>query len=165
MELFIRIVDGQPFEHPIFGDNFRQAFPDVDVDNLPPEFARFERVENPSSVGTFEIAEVSYQWVDGIVKDVWVVRPMTDEEETQKRSELTISINSSVELMKNMAQENVDSASNEDAKQAWVEYLAQLNAWTLIDVLRPNIPAPPTIRPDGTVMSISAPGSTPNVIG
>ena len=41
MELFIQIRNGQPFEHPIFGDNFRQAFPDVDVDNLPPEFARF----------------------------------------------------------------------------------------------------------------------------
>jgi len=165
MELFIQIRDGQPFEHPIFGDNFREAFPDVDVNNLPPEFARFERIENPSGVGTFEVAEVSYQWVDGIVKDVWVVRPMTNEEETQKRLELTDSINSSVDLMKNMAQENADSAPSEEAKQAWIGYIAQLNTWTLIDVLRPNIPAPPMVRPDGTVMSTSAPGSTPDVIG
>ena len=41
MELFIRIKDGEPFEHPIFGDNFRAAFPDIDSDNLPPDFVRF----------------------------------------------------------------------------------------------------------------------------
>lgn len=79
MELFIRIVDGQPFEHPIHGDNFRQAFPDVDTDNLPPEFARFIRVRAPSH-GRFEKASVSYQWVDGVVMDVWTVEPMSSVE-------------------------------------------------------------------------------------
>ena len=82
MELFIRIKDGQPFEHPIFGDNFRQAFPDVDVNNLPPEFARFERVERPT-IGVyqvFESEEPTYQLVDGVWKDVWSVRDMTAEE-------------------------------------------------------------------------------------
>ena len=44
MNLFIRIVDGQPFEHPIFEDNFKQAFPDVDLNNLPSEFLKFVRV-------------------------------------------------------------------------------------------------------------------------
>lgn len=47
MELFIRIKDGQPFEHPIFGSNFRQAFPDVDVNNLPEGFMRFVRKPIP----------------------------------------------------------------------------------------------------------------------
>jgi hypothetical protein len=75
MELFIRIVDGQPFEHPMLGDNFRQAFPNVDVDNLPPEFARFERVQRPAADDGFMItsATCTYQWVDGIVKDVWEI--------------------------------------------------------------------------------------------
>ena len=44
MELFIRVKDGQAFEHPILGDNFRQAFPNINVNNLPSEFARFERI-------------------------------------------------------------------------------------------------------------------------
>ena len=44
MELFIRLVNGEPFEHPIMGDNFREAFPHIDTDNLPSEFARFLRV-------------------------------------------------------------------------------------------------------------------------
>lgn len=88
MELYIRIVNGQPFEHPIFGDNFREAFPQVDVNNLPSEFARFERIEKPNTCATFEIEECSYQWVDGIVKDVWTVRAMTAEEIVIKQSEI-----------------------------------------------------------------------------
>lgn len=73
MKLYIRIVDGQPFEHPILEDNFRQAFPFIDVDNLPPEFARFERVPRPPADDGYYIVEetCTYQWVDGIVKDVW----------------------------------------------------------------------------------------------
>jgi hypothetical protein len=82
MELFIRIKDGQPFEHPFLGDNFRQAFPDVDTDNLPPEFARFERVECPT-LGMYETLaaeEPTYELIDGVYKDVWHIREMTAEE-------------------------------------------------------------------------------------
>ena len=78
MELFIRIKDGQPFEHPILADNFRQAFPTVDTNNLPSEFARFQRVACPSLVyATLNSAQPSYQWVNGQVQDVWDVTPMT----------------------------------------------------------------------------------------
>ena len=90
MELFIQIRDGQPFEHPILGDNFRQAFPNIDTDNLPPEFARFVRVA-ASPVGTFEVYEVCgecvYALVDGVYTDVHNVRPMTDEEKAAKIAE------------------------------------------------------------------------------
>lgn len=165
MELFIRIVDGKPFEHPIFGDNFREAFPDVDVKNLPPEFARFERVEQPNTCGTFEVEEVSYQWVDGVVKDVWAARSMTAEDETQKRNELTDKANAIVEIMKNVSQKNIDTARSESAKQAWVDFLAALNAWVLIDPVNPNIPTPPRINADGTVFTTASSGSVPNVVG
>jgi hypothetical protein len=85
MKLFIRIKDGQPFEHPIFGDNFRQAFPDVDTNNLPPEFARFVRVSAPA-VGVYEKNQtVSYQLVDGVYTDVFSVEQMTTEEIAAKQ--------------------------------------------------------------------------------
>jgi hypothetical protein len=81
MELYIRIKDGQPFEHPILGDNFREAFPDIDVNNLPPEFARFERIAPPSVIGVYEVYEgVTYEWIDGVVKDVHHMRSFTEEE-------------------------------------------------------------------------------------
>lgn len=82
MELFIRLKDGQPFEHPIFGDNFRQAFPDVDVDNLPDWVARFERIEAPAC-GEYEKPVLAYGWVDGVVKDVWTIVEMTTEEKAE----------------------------------------------------------------------------------
>lgn len=81
LELYIQIRDGQPHEHPIFADNFKQAFPDVDVNNLPADrFAKFIRVAQPE-LGIHEVYEgVTYEWVDGVVKDVHRVRPMTEEE-------------------------------------------------------------------------------------
>jgi hypothetical protein len=80
MELFIRIQNGQPFEHPIMGDNFRAAFPDVDTNNLPAEFARFFRVV-PPDLGPYEKNRtVSYQLVNGAYTDVFACEQMTAEE-------------------------------------------------------------------------------------
>jgi hypothetical protein len=85
MELFIRIKDGQPFEHPIFGDNFRQAFPNVDTNNLPAEFARFVRVA-PPLVGPYEKNQtVSYQLVGDAYTDIFTVEQMTAQEIAAKQ--------------------------------------------------------------------------------
>jgi hypothetical protein len=85
MELFIQIRNGQPFEHPIFGDNFQQAFPNIDTDNLPESFARFVRIEAPVA-GVYEVYEgVTYEWQDGSVTDVHHVRAMTAEEINAKQ--------------------------------------------------------------------------------
>ena len=82
MELYIRIVDGQPVDHPILGDNFKQAYPHIDTNNLPADFARFVRVDRPSYNRIYQyISPAStYQWVDGVVMDVWENRDMTPEE-------------------------------------------------------------------------------------
>tara|TARA_R110000744_G_C18910427_1_gene510470 strand:+ start:81 stop:488 length:408 start_codon:yes stop_codon:yes gene_type:complete len=85
MRLFIRIRDGQPFKHPLFEDNFRQAFPDVDVDNLPEGFAAFERGAVPA-VGTYQTREVeTYEKVGGIYTDVHKIREMTEGEVAAKQ--------------------------------------------------------------------------------
>lgn len=85
MELFIRIKDGQPFEHPIFGDNFCLAFPHVNTNNLPAEFARFVRVKAPV-VGVYEKNQtVSYQLVNGVYTDVFSIEQMTAEEIAAKQ--------------------------------------------------------------------------------
>jgi len=95
MELFIRIKDGQPFEHPIFGNNFRQAFPNVDIENLPPEFARFIRVPVPE-IGPYEIYEgVIYVLADGVCKDVHQVSQMTVEQIAEKQNSIKNTWNAS----------------------------------------------------------------------
>ena len=68
-------------------DNLTQAFPGIDLNNLPETFARFERVAAPE-VGVYEVSEgITYEWVDGIVKDVYHIRAMTVEERTAKQDE------------------------------------------------------------------------------
>jgi hypothetical protein len=80
MELYIRVKDNKPVGNPILGDNFRQAFPAIDTNNLPPEFMQFIRVERPR-ISLFEVYEgVTYEKVGNIYTDVHHVRPMTDEE-------------------------------------------------------------------------------------
>jgi hypothetical protein len=165
MELYIQIKNGQPFEHPIFGDNFCQAFPHIDVNNLPAEFARFERIEQPNTAGPFQIEEVSYQWVDGVVKDVWTMREMTDLERADKTTFLTEHILRGIVDRKTYAQDRAVNAPDETTRQAFAEYLVVLNAYVLEDVVNPNIPFPPKTTVDGIVLPLDTPGSAPNVIG
>lgn len=82
MELFIQIDEnGQAKEHPIMGSNFREAFPDIDVNNLPNNFARFERVPAPFPGPYEKNHRVSYQKrPDGVWADVHTCDLMTREE-------------------------------------------------------------------------------------
>jgi hypothetical protein len=86
MELFIRIVNGKPFEHPILSDNFKQAFPNIDTDNLPSEFAKFVK-SDPPKVGVYEVLEETYyDWKDNYVTEIHKIRDMTEEEKKQKQN-------------------------------------------------------------------------------
>lgn len=80
---------GQPHEHPIVEWNFKQAFPDIDVNNLPPEYCPFVRVEAPV-LGPYEKNQtVSYGLVEGLAgtyTDIWVCEDMTAEEITAKQA-------------------------------------------------------------------------------
>lgn len=88
MELIIELVDGRTVNHPIAMENFIQAFPHIDVNNLPANYARFERVLRPL-VGVYEKVdpeEPTYEFVDGVWKDVWRVRRMTPSEILAKQT-------------------------------------------------------------------------------
>lgn len=86
MSLYIRIKNGGPFEHPILEENLRQAFPDVDTNNLPANFARFIRVA-PPAIGVYEVYEgCTYERQDdGSYMDVHATRAMTEIEKTYKQ--------------------------------------------------------------------------------
>lgn len=95
MNLYIRLKNGQPFEHPIVENNFVQAFPNVDLNNLPEWVAPFNRIELPV-LGVYEVYEGStYVIVDGVGTDNHVVRPMTDDEKTAKQDRIKASWNPS----------------------------------------------------------------------
>ena len=147
LELYIQIRDGHPFEHPIFADNFKMAFPDVNINELPTDqFAKFIRVD-ALAPDTYEVYEgVTYQWVDGIVKDVHSVRPMTDEERAIKDVELAELAARNANARHQMRMDRCQTAANEteDAtqKQLWLDCLAAHQVWVLesVDPITPAFP-------------------------
>lgn len=142
LELYIQIRDGEPYEHPIFADNFREAFPDVDTENLPSTFAKFVRVARPE-IGTYDVYEgVTYQWVDGVVKDVHSMRPMTDEERAARiaafEDEAAQAKVARIEIINNVLAKEMDEAD----RALWLDCLAGHEAWVLesVDPITPPFP-------------------------
>jgi hypothetical protein len=86
VKLFIFLDGGRPSGHPILESNFREAFPAIDLANLPSNVAVFERVGRPA-LGEYQKLSHSYDVVDGVVKDVWRVEAMTAEERAAVDSE------------------------------------------------------------------------------
>jgi hypothetical protein len=82
MELFIRIKNGVPVGHPILAENLRQCFPEIDTSNLPPEFARFERVPpiNVSDGENVKLVFKGYAQEKGRYKDKWGIEKMNKAE-------------------------------------------------------------------------------------
>lgn len=89
MELFIRLENGQPVDHPIHKANFIDAFPDIDLNNLPSNYVRFERIIQPK-LGPYEKNQtLQYQLgSDGVCRDVWNCEQMTAEERLAKQNEV-----------------------------------------------------------------------------
>lgn len=85
MELFIQVENGQTVNHPALKDNLIQAF-----QRVPENWEPFERVLRPE-IGPYQILESetpTYQKIDGVWKDVWAVRDMTDAEKAAKQQEV-----------------------------------------------------------------------------
>lgn len=84
MNLFIKLKNNLPFEHPITEENMRSAFPEVNLDNPLPLFAPFQRISQPT-LKFFEVCDGCTYVFDGeVVKDSWSTRSMTEEEKLQK---------------------------------------------------------------------------------
>ena len=162
MKCIIRIVDGQPFEHPIIVDNFIQAFPDVDINaQLPDGFAWFERKYRPE-IQSHEVFvnEHSYYEFDGAVwTDVWHVRDKTQEE---LRAEATESYN----VMRARAAESIASLSDDaEGIAAWTAFAALLDTRQAENSTAVRLPVVPFKNQEGVWIYLGRAGSAPNVIG
>lgn len=150
-ELYIQIRDGQPHEHPIFADNFRTAFPDIDPENLPADrFAKFIRVQPPVP-GTYETLQETYEWVDGVVKDKWVLSPMSDEEREAKHDEMVAQAYATRDMHVAHCQEMMVQVTDPTGNQIWRETLAEFLTWQLetVDPVTPEFPKYPFRNPKG----------------
>lgn len=85
-EFVIKIENNNPVGHPIAKENFAQAFPDANLNNLPQGFAFFERVPRPL-LGPYEVHEsTTYAWSGNKVVDVHNIRAMTAEEKLKQQN-------------------------------------------------------------------------------
>lgn len=77
MNLYIETENGATKNHPAFEDNLLEAF-----GKIPANWEPFVRVERPviSIYRVLESNQSSYEKVNGVWTDVWVVRDMTAEE-------------------------------------------------------------------------------------
>jgi hypothetical protein len=80
MDLFIRIENGSPVDHPITLENLQLVYPDFDPVNPPENFMPFVKLGVPSC-GHFEKYEgVTYVMESNYVTEIHHVRPMNEEE-------------------------------------------------------------------------------------
>jgi len=82
--LYIRLKNGQPFEHPITESNLLLAYADIDLNNLPSYVVPFISSTKPSS-NIYQVVEESYSLENNVVKQNWIVRDMTPEEKLVKQ--------------------------------------------------------------------------------
>jgi hypothetical protein len=83
MKLYIETENGLPKNHPALEENILQAF-----GSIPDNWVLFERIQKPllDTYDVFYQEEPEYQLIDGIYKDVWMIRPMTAEEIATKKA-------------------------------------------------------------------------------
>ena len=158
-DFYIKIIDGQPSGHPIAGSNLRHAL-NIDTDNLPSDFLPFERV--PAPTAPFEsfkkvLSEPTYQIIDGIVKDVWLIVDMTDEEKSLLINAEILNKNDKLRRSKELSEFKILNVPTEDVA-TWQQYLDELNTLEMPTDSNPYdfiIPPHPRKNPQGQWMTRS----------
>jgi hypothetical protein len=85
MNLFIKYIDGQIYDHPISRVNLLSVYPEYDfIEFVHPDYIRFERVP-PPDLGPYQTGyEHEYEFYQDRVRDRYVVNEMTEQERQQK---------------------------------------------------------------------------------
>jgi len=80
MNLYIETDgNGNALNHPAFEDNLLEAF-----GSIPENWEAFVRVGQPT-LSVYQITEPSYQKINNVWTDVWIVQDMTDAEKLAKQ--------------------------------------------------------------------------------
>lgn len=147
MQCIIRIVDGKPFEHPIVISNFKEAFPDIDLNApLPEGFAWFERKLRPD-IQPHEIfvdENAFYEFDGNVWTDVWRVR---DKTEAEMREYVANEYNTLQQNARRFVSENNLEGAEADA---WAQFIAALEQTKIDNPLELKIPHAPYKQAGGT---------------
>jgi len=152
MNLYIQMQDGQPINHPIIETNLIQVRPNIDLENLPSEFARFNRYQMPADLVTspFQIPYNTYGLdADGVTYcDIWAVRDMDDLERQARTMVEQRSVDEQVQSLKDHAAERIANTTG-DVQTAWQNYLDSVNSMDTSDPFSVKWPAIPRVDSEG----------------
>jgi hypothetical protein len=156
MNLYIQMQNGQPWQHPLLEDNVLQAWPGIDLNNLPDNLARFRRIQQPGAdvlpVGNFQVAVCSYELAgDGIYEDTWTVREMDDDEQRIATKAQKKSVADQLESLKLFATERIENTTG-DVQNAWQTYSNLLNSLDTSDPFSVAWPPMPRVDEDGDLI-------------
>lgn len=156
MNLYIQIQDGKPWQHPLLEDNVLQAWPGIDLNNLPANLARFRRHQQPGSdvlpVGNFQVPVCSYELAsDGAYEDTWTVREMDADERRITTKARTKSVAADLLALKELAADRISTTTG-DVQTAWQNCLTLLNSLDTSDPFNVAWPTLPRVDEDGDLI-------------
>jgi hypothetical protein len=152
--LFLKVVNGQPVDNPVYESNLIQVYGYV-----PSEYQPFTRVQQNVTPLIYENVTDTYQAVDGQWQDVWVTSEQTTEEKAATTAQINAAGVAQQQGLIDYADQMITKLTEQGDTQGvevWNTYLVSLNAWTMppinpnwtqatIDYAFPNQPRKVTI--------------------
>jgi len=84
-DLYIKIKNRLPVDHPLTESNLRLVDSNFDESLANGAYMKFERSIFAEAMGVYEVCECFYYMDNDVVKEKFVVRPMTTDEKTKKQ--------------------------------------------------------------------------------
>jgi hypothetical protein len=140
--LFLKVVDGQPVDNPVYESNLIQVY-----GYIPPEYQPFTRVQQNVTPLIYQNVTDTYQDVNGQWQDVWVISEQTAEEKAATTAQINANGVAQQQQLINNANIQIATLTAEGDTQGvetWETYLVSLNAWTM-----------PPINPNWTQATIN----------
>jgi hypothetical protein len=167
MNLYIEIKDGQPINHPISESNLLEAFPNIDLNNLPPRFAKFNRTNQedvnitipPEMAKQKKLTKTKYVLhEDGQTwKDTWEIVDLEqheiDEIENKHKKINLIFSQHKLKHLKRTANSIFHSLTDPDEIQVWKIYFKMMNKIKSHDPHDQLIPTYPVLNSNGKFVS------------
>jgi len=158
MNLYIQIKDGKPDQHPLIESNVLQVWPDIDLNNLPPNLAKFRRIQQPDAtvlpVSHFQTAVCTYELAeDGVTyQDTWRVKDMNDDEKYMVTKKQKADNQAQMDSFKGWVAGQVENTTG-NTQTAWQNVLDQLNLLDITtDPFNITWPTPPRFDADGDLI-------------
>jgi hypothetical protein len=141
-ELYIKVIDGQAIDNPVYQSNLIQVYGYV-----PPEYQPFTRVQQNVTPLIYQNVTDTYQDVDGQWQDVWVISEQTTEEKAATTAQINANGEAQQQTLINNANNQIATLTEQGDTQGvetWQTYLANITAWTM-----------PPINPNWTQSTIA----------